>query len=446
MKQTIVYILALATLLGSCAEPQIDQTFSESANQRVKNTIDGYKATLTKPTNGWKGVYYPDGGNGGGYVFYLKFNTNGNLSMYSDVDGANSDQVWETTYRIAASQQPTIIFDTFNYLHYLVNPDQNGGTGAFADLELNFISVTADKVSLKGKRNQTEMVLTPVTAAEYDAVVKGGIKSTLINTVNYLNSPNFLTIKYPNGQAVDVSIDLDTKFITVLYINGDDVDGKTSAFVTTPTGIELKTPITLNGVSISKLTWDNAQKKYYYTSMGTNYYLESNKRPALPFYYALGSLFNSFVMSPSIPTQSAEYKTIYDEIKKSTITLSTVAPTRVIGDVYFQYLPQDGVFALLISYTRTYTDRVDTFASVIFYVPSFDTKGNLKFTREATTYTLVNGQLSTGASGIVLNGVKSLTNVIEQNTWSWDYDTVESRAAVLKSSGTPAITIKGLLF
>jgi hypothetical protein len=446
MKNTFLSLLALVMLLASCAEPQIDNIFSENANQRVKTTLDGYKATLAGATNGWKGVYYPEGGNRGGYSFYLKFNANGNLSMYSDVAGANSDQAWETTYRLAASQKPTLIFDTYNFLHYLVDPDSNGGTGEFADLELNFVKVEANRIELEGIRNQTEMVLTPVTAAEFDAVTKGGLKSTLLNTATLLNSPNFLVVKYPNGQAVDLSIDLNAKLLSIVYINGQDLAQKTSAFVATPTGLELKTPITLNSVTISKLFWDNTQKKYYYTSGNTNIYLESNKRPALPFYYALGSLFSAFVMDPNIPSQSAEYKALYEETKKNVATLSTAAPARVVGDVYFQYFAEDGVFALVIDYTRTYTDRVDTFASVIYYVPTLDAQGNLKLTREPTTYTLSGGQLFTGASGIVLNGMVKLTNAIEQNTWKWDYDTVESRTAVLKSNGTPSISIKGLLF
>jgi hypothetical protein len=41
---------------------------------------------------------------------------------------AAADRSFETTYQIKALQKPTLIFDSYSYLHELVNPDYNGWT------------------------------------------------------------------------------------------------------------------------------------------------------------------------------------------------------------------------------------------------------------------------------------------------------------------------------
>ena len=73
----------------------------------------------------------------------------------------------------------------------------------------------------------------------------------------------------------------------------------------------------------------------------------------MPFFNALGSFFSTIVLDPTIPSQSATYKKLYEDIKARTIALSTTAPTRVINEIYFYFIPEDGVFALVFNSSRT---------------------------------------------------------------------------------------------
>jgi hypothetical protein len=455
MKKILIYFLFAQLAFLSCKKAEVEPIFEESANKRVTTALDSYKKQLVGAEFGWKGTYYPDGGNAGGYTFYLKFDAAGKVSMYSDIDGFfyfpnGYDKAFETTYQVKAQQKPSLVFDSYSYLTELVNPDYNSGTGQNADLELAFDTVTPDKITLVGNINRTQMTLTKMTKVESDVLAKGGLSSVFKGTVNYINNPKFLTLVFPTGEKTDMVIDLTNKQLGLYYINAkNEPDLAVSAFSVTTTGMQLKDPIKLYGVTIQELFWDDVKKIYYINAGTRRVDLVYSSKPALPFYYALGNLFQSFIMSPNIPTQSAEFKALYDKIKGNVIALSTAAPVRVIGNISMQYLPNDGVFALFIDYTRTEANGTVVFngAGVLFYQPTLDSKGNIKFTRLASTGTYYYDfdQFLSGISGIVATGVKPLTDIIENNTFQWDYDPVADRTAVLKSNGTPSITIKGIL-
>ena len=457
MKKIFIYIILFQLSFLSCKKSEVEPLFPDSANQRAANAVSGYKKQLTDAQYGWKGAYYPDGGQAGGYSFYLKFDATGKLTMYSDFDGINGfsylgsgyDKAFETTFQIKALQKPTLIFDSYSYLHELVNPDYNGGTGQFADMELEFVSATDNTIKLVGNINKTELILTKITKTESDNLANGTFASVFNGTYNYANSPSFLTLVLPTGDKADLQIDLNAKSLVLYFLNrSGNIDAVNSAFIVTTTGIQLKDPITFGGTTFQEMFWDAALKVYYINVGGKRVDIVGASRPTLPFYYALGNIFVGFNMSPDIPSQTVEYKALYTKIKSNVIALSTTPPVRVIGNIYLQYLPNDGVFVLVVEYKRTNTDGSLVFdgAGVLFYQPALDSKGNIKFTRQSRTGTLSGGQLINGISAIISAGIKPLTDVLEGSTFVWDYDPIATRTAVLKSNSTPSISIKGILF
>ncbi len=445
MKNKIILFIILSAAF-SCNKSKVEPLFDQSTSVRTSKAINDYKTQLSKPQFGWKGAYYPNGAADGGYSFYLKFDIYGNLTMYSDVAGLSADQAFETTYQMKAFQKPTLIFDSYSYLHELVNPDYNGGTGQFADLELTITEATDQKITLKGIANNTELILTTLSNADFESVKKGGLKDILKNTIDIISSDKYSVINFASGEKADVFIDLNTKKITIYFITNNKVTTKEAAFITTPTGLQLRTPISIFGTSIQELLWDNLLKTYYFQTGNNKNILAQSIRPALPFYSALSTYFSAIVLDPEIPTQSASFKKLYNDIRAKTIALSTSAPVRVINEIYFFYIANDGVFALVFDYSRTYPDRVDTFGGVLFYEPTIDQSGNVKFKRLQQTATLVDGQLFSGISEIVNQGVKQFTDILEKDTFNWDFDTVEASTATLKSIQNPSVIIKGKLF
>ena len=461
MKKIFIYIMLFQLAFLSCKKSEIEPLFPESANQRAANAVAGYKKQLSDAQYGWKGAYYPDGGQAGGYTFYLKFDATGKLTMYSDIDeinysngnppafGNGYDKAFETTYQVKALQKPTLIFDSYSYLHELVNPDYNGGSGQLADLELEFVSSTDNKITLVGNLNKTQLVLTKIAKIESDNLTNGTLASVFKGTTNFINTTKFIILTFPTGEKTDVVIDLAAKQLALYFVNAkNEPDLVSSAFSVTTTGIQLKEPIKLYGVTFQELFWDDVKKIYYLNVGGKRVDLAYSSRPGLPFYYALGTLFEGFNMSPNVPSQTAEYKALYERIKSNVIALSTTPPVRVIGNVYLQYLTDQGVFVLVVEYRRTNPNNSLLFngASVLYYRPSLDSRGNLSFGKSYQNATLDANGLFLGASGIVLAGIKPFTDILENNTFQWDYDPVVDRTAILKSNGTPSISIKGILF
>ena len=207
MKKIFIYIILFQFILLSCKKGEVDPLFTESANQRATNLVDGYKKQLSDAQYGWKALYYPHGGQDGGYTFYFKFDVTGKVTMYGDIDGYyyfnnGYDKAFETTYQVKSLQKPTLVFDSYSYLHELVNPDYNGGTGMLADQELIITASDDNKITLVGAINQTQVTLTKITKTESGNLANGGFASIFNSTYDFANAGNFLNVVFPTGTSL----------------------------------------------------------------------------------------------------------------------------------------------------------------------------------------------------------------------------------------------------
>jgi Domain of unknown function (DUF4302) len=429
MKKIFIYILFFQLAFLSCKKSEIEPLFTESANLRAANQIANYKKQLSDSQYGWKGIYYPHGGQDGGYSFYLKFDDKGNVSMFSDLDGFFAFTPFNTTYQVKALQKPTLIFDSYSYLHELVNPDYNGGSGLLADLELSYEAVTDSKITLKGVLNDTQMELTKLTKIEYDALLRGDYATNVYDTGDYLNTGKFLSFSFGTGQLSDLSINLNTKVFTAYFLANGQFGSVSSAFSFTTTGILFKDPITLYGNTFKEMFWDAVKKVYYINVNGKRIdVIESNKL-STPFRLAMGNLFGILDFNPALTGQDAAYKQLFTTMKNSLIAGSTTAPARILTDVYFRYI-EPGVWYLTFEYTR----GTSTFAGQFGYNVSINAQGNYTFS-----------YFGTDANSIVVASVKPLTNIIERNTFNIDYDPTNGSNVIVKGVSLPSFVMKGAL-
>jgi Domain of unknown function (DUF4302) len=434
MKKIFIYILFFQLAFLSCKKGEVEPLFTESANLRAANQIATYKKQLSDAQYGWKGIYYPHGGQDGGYSFYLKFDATGKVTMYSDIDGFyyfnnGFDKAIETTYQLKALQKPTLIFDSYSYLHELVNPDYGQGTGFLADLELSYETVTDSKITLKGVLNDTQMELTKLTSAEADALTKGDFRTNTYNATDYLSSGKFLSLSFGTGQISDLSINTNTKVFTAYFLANGQFGSVSSAFSFTTTGILFKDPITLYGNTFKEMFWDAVKKVYYINVNGKRIdVIESNKL-STPFRLAYGNLFSVVDFNPALIGQDAAYKQLFTTMKTNLINSSTAVPARVLTDIYFRYI-EPGVWYLTFEYTR----GTSTFAGQLGYNVAINAQGNYTFT-----------YFGTDANSLVIASVKPLTNIIERNTFSIDYDPTNGKNAIIKGVSLPSFSMKGAL-
>ncbi len=423
MKKYLIYLFFAPLLLVSCQKVEVEPLFSGTANQRTTEALNAYKKVLTDAPYGWKASYYPNSGTEGGYSFYLKFTTDGQVAMYSDLFYLSAAQSFTSTYQVKALAVPSLVFDTYNYLHLLVDPDPSvwGGTvgqGYSADQELAFKKATTDSVILEGNIYKTKMVLTPITQAENASLTNGALYTTVSQSYNYYYVNNkFTSLVLPNGQVVDLSVNMGNKIFTYYFIYNNSLYGGYSAYYFTTTGIHLQNPITILNYTFQDMYWDNSAKVYYITINNTRINLRQTTKPAMPFRYAIGSLFSGINFGPTVLNQDPSYTSIYNSIKAEISRLSTTAPTRELNDINMYFSSDGGVCAFGFKYTRS----TSSFEGLIYYQVNYS-GGNYTFT-----------YLGSDISSIVEAGAAAFTDIIENDNFSFDFDPNNGRIAVLKS-------------
>lgn len=231
MRKLIVYTILILATVSSCRKDD-QHLFSETADERLSKKLSGYQEQLSGATYGWKMVIEPAGG--GAYGFYMKFDDKNRVNMVSDFDGNSAVTLKESSYRLKALQQPSLIFDTYSYLHVLSDPDPNvnnggWGTGLKSDFEFFFNdSSGVDTIKLTGRVNGSKAMLVKATQQEEEGYTTGEWNINLFNNVfnKILQYFKQLTV---DGKSYDLNINFATRTAIITWI---DDQGNANSFTT----------------------------------------------------------------------------------------------------------------------------------------------------------------------------------------------------------------------
>jgi len=274
----IVLLLGVISISFSACKKNYDHAFNQSPDERINTAIASYESALIGAANGWKALIKTDSGKGSTFSFYFKFLPNNRVRMFSDFDSASAVTLQETSYRIKAEQQPTLIFDTYSYVHVLADPNegvlltptfalfsdvnlsQGGqiGRGLLSDFEFIFDNekIKSDTIEIMGKVHNTRLLLVKATKAEEDAYNSGQLIAGLyINKI--LTYFKRLTI---GAQLYDVTIDPLTRQFTFSWVDaGGNLKTFTTKYYFTAGGIVFITPFVNGAQTISgfnNITWN----------------------------------------------------------------------------------------------------------------------------------------------------------------------------------------------
>ena len=367
-----LYIILLAILFAGCTKDKTTSLFGEKPEERMAKALEEYKATLTGSTYGWKTVVFPAAG--GGYSFFFRFGTNDRVTMYSDVTQEAAGTAMESTYRLKAVQRPSLLFDTYNYLHLLSDPDPNvyggeTGSGYAVDFEYAIDSVSADTIKLTGISFDTKMILVKATQAEAEAYAAGSYGNLISDMEEYMLQHPWLYLQFADGNRLQVSVNTFTKTFTLIYIDdADEVKLLSSPYYYTLNGIYLQTPITYEGDTFHELFWDSVRQVFYVTIDGQRVEVKVALTSVVPVHKLLGVDFSSLIVPPQqLPGWSASFTTIYTGIATSLINGPyglTLYYTEFAFDVNQQIMNVD-VYIIqnnslfLARYPFTYTKTAD---------------------------------------------------------------------------------------
>jgi hypothetical protein len=247
-------------VLSACKK--YDTAFQESPDVRINKALQQYQSALTSSPAGWNATIHTQ--SGGIYHFHFRFNDSNRVKMYSDFNQQTAGTAGESSYRLKAIQTPTLLFDTYSYLHMLSDPDAgvnggNYGTGLGSDFEYSLDSLAKDSILLTGRVYGTKLTLVRATQQDFDAWQNGRWATTLsfenINKIlNYFRRLNV------NGVNYEVRINTVTRVVTFTWV---DAGGNSRQFTTSyyynATSVVFVTPFntgtqTITGLDI--VSWD----------------------------------------------------------------------------------------------------------------------------------------------------------------------------------------------
>jgi hypothetical protein len=254
MKKLVHLAWLLLLLLTACQKHEDEVAPGDLPDARLNKVLSDYKAQLTSTPYGWKGVLKTSRGER--YNFLFTFSPEGRVTTASDIN-VTTTALLESSYRLKAMQRPTLLFDTYSYLHILADPDPaaNGGVegqGKFADFEFYFESATAETITLTGQHQGSELVLTKATQAEaanhINNIVAQATALAALNTfTTYFKR---LTI---GSKAYDIQVNSANRTMVFTYFTGETANTFMTGFSYTNEGVLLNEPFSHEGLTITLL-------------------------------------------------------------------------------------------------------------------------------------------------------------------------------------------------
>lgn len=250
MKKIILLYGLLILGLAACKKEDRPE---KTTDERLSEALTEYQTQLAGAENGWIAYLYPEGG--GGYTFKFKFDDKNRVTMYSDMDEEKATTSQESSYRLRATQLPSLYFDTYNYLHLLSDPDPNvaGGSEGFgfkSDFEFSFLTSSPDTIRLKGNLNKSDLILIRAKADEGDDY----IEKAYANNVTIGNVAKFqYYYNKINSGGKDYNITINTNQHTVsFYYDDGGFKRYTTEYAVAATGIVLRNPFINGNTNISE--------------------------------------------------------------------------------------------------------------------------------------------------------------------------------------------------
>ncbi|WP_159451679.1 DUF4302 domain-containing protein [Pedobacter africanus] len=382
MKRFLTYAILIATMFVSGCKKNNDPVF-EDPDTRLSAELAKDQALLLSAADGWLATIYPKGGKG--FSFYLKFTAEGKVNMLSDFNTASAATLKESTYRLKALQRPTLIFDTYSYIHLPADPDAtiSGGsastaTGLASDFEFAFTEVVGDTVKFEGTFNKNAMKMVKLSNAAAQSILGGGIK-TIIDDATVAVTGKILYVMLDNKQ-VPVSLSIPGKSTS---IGGQS----SSAYAFVLDGLELKTPLKYGSYTFTKVYWEPTDKYFYLLNGTTRIRIEISPAP-LPLettpalHTVLGTRWTSMRIDvANLSDLSADFKAKYNTANASLGTLGNAG--RYIEYITLLFNP-NGTVTFQIRY-RNPSSPTSFFNADFIYNMALDANtGIARFTLAAT--------------------------------------------------------------
>ncbi|MEO6722556.1 MAG: DUF4302 domain-containing protein [Ferruginibacter sp.] len=324
-----ILILITCTLFFASCDKKTDEIFDKTVDERLTEALTNYQNYLTAAP-GWKLFVYPKGLESqditvGGLTYYLKFTNTNRVTMVSDFSTDIASVPKESGYRLKALQRPSLIFDTYSYMHIPADPDPNvsfsptgkGGDGFGTDFNFSFTEAAPkDTIHLQGNFNKSSAVLIKATQAEMDAAFSNGRLGDIIGITQLYQVANpFLYFPASPTLNAGIGFDFNKMLITFSYLDAGALVNTTIGSSFTTYGIHLQNPTTIGNATFQDIFWDDAKHVYYIMSGGTRVEFANSAAPIVTLPLTdIGNQYTTITVPPgaNLPNESPLFITKYN--------------------------------------------------------------------------------------------------------------------------------------
>lgn len=257
MKRALLYFVVGLIAFSSCKKED-DPVFSETPDARINRVLGEYQTALAGSPNGWNAQLKT--AKGAIYNFHVSFNNANRVQMFADIDTITALTRTESSFRLKALQQPSLIFDTYSYIHQLADPDGsvNGGEygeGLSSDFEFSLDTLTTDSIKLTGRFKGSKMVMKKATQQDLQAWQSGQWKNVLLFEYTGARILNYFKRLVIGARSYEIRVDPLTRTVTFIWVDAGGAGHQhTTAYYFTSQGVQFVTPLVDGATTVSSLT------------------------------------------------------------------------------------------------------------------------------------------------------------------------------------------------
>ena len=446
MKKIFMVGLFALLIMQACKKDQQDLIDGKRPEQRVAEDLEKYRNELVNSPNGWV-AYLGTTLVGGGYNFYMSFDKENKVIMRADYDSDIALESIQSTYRIKQVMAPSLIFDTYNLLHLLQDPNPDFFNGDLAvgygsDFEFEIREQVGDTIKLVGKKQKASLLLVKATADQKAFYTSDAFSESIDGITGYLKNNPFTYILDPkdNTKKIQVSIspDVRSRTFSLISLSGTEIVTNSGIFSFSIGGARLNNPIKNGDEIYVSISWDaTANKLFLVSTKGTKTEILASALPIMPLHVVMGGTVSSINLDgqATLPGAGQTFVTAYTTLKTS-VAAAFATPT-IVRDLKVIFNSTKKTMIISINVVQNGTS---VFPAIYTYNYTKTDAGEYKFTDLVT---------SGGGGSAILSRMRTfILNRVEAQTFLLDYYNDQANQRVLgkfSSKETPDFTLTGVL-
>jgi hypothetical protein len=420
MKLITICVVAACFALAGCNK-KTDEVFSETPDARLEKALQAYKNALMQAP-GWKLFVYPEGLQSldievGGLTYYIQFPDSNRVNMVSDFNVEMATVPKESGYHLKATQRPSVVFDTYSYIHVAADPDetvsfspaQSGGYGWGTDFDFAFRDAEprGDTLFLEGNFNHSDAYMIKATAEEMQQAFNGRLGQIVENTNDFSSDNSFLFFNASDNSKIGVTFNTFLFRINFTYLGNGQLLSTSVPYSHTTYGVHFKTPVSIGGYTFQDMFWDDAQQLYYIETPSGRVNITESDTPLFPLDSVLGKYIISVIVPTTpLPGQSPTFANVYDDIK---FNLKSSGFDLDLQEINFMFDDASKTMAMLV-----FVDQFGvSYVAAYQYAYNFNSSGVTRFIRVQQN----------GNAELVEQDLAPLLDYIDNDSFKLDYYT-----------------------